>query len=101
MSNKNSDQIQSEFLHLSSFICIIIIVKKKNIVQKVSSSDSKESTCNVGDLDLGAVPRSRRSSGKGSLENPMDRGAWQFIAHGVTKSQTRLSDYHYHSYYRK
>lgn len=28
MSNKNSDQKQSEFLHLSSFICIIIIVKK-------------------------------------------------------------------------
>ena len=25
------------------------------------------------------------------LENPMDRGAWQAIVHGVTKSQTRLS----------
>ena len=23
---------------------------------------------------------------------PMDRGAWQVIVHGVTKSQTRLSD---------
>ena len=22
------------------------------------------------------------------LENPMDRGAWQVIVHGVTKSQT-------------
>ena len=22
------------------------------------------------------------------LENPMDRGAWQAVAHGVTKSQT-------------
>ena len=26
------------------------------------------------------------------LENPMDRGAWETIVHGVTKSQTRLSD---------
>ena len=24
------------------------------------------------------------------LENPMDRGAWQAIVHGITKSQTRL-----------
>ena len=28
------------------------------------------------------------------LENPMDRGAWQAIVHGVTKSQTRLSYFH-------
>jgi len=27
------------------------------------------------------------------LENPMDRGAWQAAVHGVTKSQTRLSDF--------
>ena len=27
------------------------------------------------------------------LENPMDRGAWWAIVHGVSKSQTRLSDF--------
>ena len=27
------------------------------------------------------------------LGNPMDRGAWQATVHGVTKSQTRLSDW--------
>ena len=27
------------------------------------------------------------------LENPMDRGAWKAAVHGVTKSQTRLSDF--------
>ena len=27
------------------------------------------------------------------LENPMDRGAWWAAVHGVTKSQTRLSDF--------
>ena len=26
----------------------------------------------------------------------MDRGAWRGIVHGVTKSQTRLSDQHFH-----
>ena len=44
-------------------------------------SDSKESTCNVG--DLGSVPGLGRSPGEGNgyplqyfcLENPMDRGA--------------------------
>ena len=29
------------------------------------------------------------------LENPMDRGAWQVTVHGVTESQTGLSDYYY------
>ena len=27
------------------------------------------------------------------LENPMDRGAWWAAVHGVTKSQTRPSDF--------
>ena len=61
-------------------------------------SDGKESACNVG--DLGSIPGLGRSSGEGNgnplqyscLKNPMDRGAWQATAHGVTKSQTRLSD---------
>ena len=28
------------------------------------------------------------------LKNPMDRGAWWAIVHGVTKSWTQLSDFH-------
>ena len=48
-------------------------------------------------MDL--IPGSRRPPGGGNgnpfqssrLENPMDRGAWQAMVHGVTKSQTRLS----------
>ena len=44
---------------------------------------------------------SGRSPGGGSgnalqyacLENPMDGGAWQATVHGVSKSQTRLSDF--------
>ena len=54
---------------------------------------SKESACSAG--DVGRIPGSERSSGGGNgnplwyscLENPMNRGAWQVIVHGVTKSQ--------------
>ena len=31
------------------------------------------------------------------LENSIDRGAWQATVHGVAKSWTRLSDYHFTS----
>ena len=51
--------------------------------------------------DLGSIPGSERSPGEGNdnllqnscLENPMDRGAWWAIVHGVTKSRTRLRDF--------
>ena len=54
--------------------------------------DGKESACNAGDPD--PIPGSGRSPGEGNgntfqnscLENPMDRGAWQAIVHGVAKS---------------
>ena len=46
--------------------------------------------------DVGSIPESGRPPGGGQgsplqyscLENPVDRGDWQAIAHGVTKSQT-------------
>ena len=64
----------------------------------LGGSESKESTCNAG--DLGSIPGLGRSPGEGHgnplqyscLENHMDRGAWWATVHGVTKSQTRLSD---------
>ena len=54
-----------------------------------------------GKTRKGLIPGSRRSSGEGNgnpfqyscLENLMDRGAWQAIVHGFTKSWTRLSTY--------
>ena len=59
-------------------------------------SDSKESTCNAG--DLGPIPGSGRSLGEGNgnplqcscLENPRDGGAWWAAIYGVTQSRTRL-----------
>ena len=65
-------------------------------------SAGKESAYNAG--DLGSIPRLGRSPGEGkgyplqysSLKNSMD-----CIVHGVTKSQTRLSDFaftfHFHA----
>ena len=49
--------------------------------------------------DLGSIPGWGRSPGEGNgnplqfscLKTPMDRGAWQSIVDGVTKSWTRLS----------
>ena len=57
----------------------------------------KESSCNAG--DLGSIPGLGRSPGEGKsyplqyscLENSMD-----CIVHGVTKSWTQLSDFHFH-----
>ena len=67
-------------------------------------SIGKESACNV--VNLGSIPGLGRSLGEGNgyplqyscLENSMDIGAWQATVHGVTKSQTRLSDFHFHRY---
>ena len=58
-------------------------------------SAGKESALNVG--DLGSIPVLGRSPGEGNsyplwysgLDNSID-----CIVHGVTKNQTRLSDFH-------
>ena len=61
-------------------------------------SDGKEFACNAG--DLGLIPGSGRSPGEvhgnplrySCLENSMDRGAWQAIFHGMSKSRTQGND---------
>ena len=53
--------------------------------------DGKQSACNVGDPSW--IPGSVRSPGEengyplqySTLENPVDRGAWQAAVHRVTK----------------
>ena len=64
-------------------------------------SDGKASVYNAG--DLGSIPELGRSPGEGNgyppqyscLENPMDRGNWQAVVHGVTESDM-MSDEHFH-----
>ena len=55
----------------------------------------KHLPANAGDIrDAGSIPGLRRSPGEGHgnslwysrLENPMDRGAWQAMVHGVAES---------------
>ena len=63
-------------------------------------SAGKESTCNAG--DLGSIPGWEDSPGEGKgyllqysgLENSID-----CVVHGVAKSQTQLSDFHFQSGY--
>ena len=56
----------------------------------------------VGDVrDTGSIPELGRFCGVGNgtplqyscLENSMDGGAWWATVHGVTKSQTQLSEF--------
>ena len=64
----------------------------------LGGSDSKESSCNAGDLS--SIPGLGRSTGEGSsyplqysgLENSMDG-----LAYEVSKSRTRLRDLHFTS----
>ena len=64
----------------------------------LGGSDGKESACNAG--DPGLIPVSERFPREGKdnphqcscLDNFVDRGAWWATVHGVSKSQTRLSD---------
>ena len=64
----------------------------------------KNPPANAGDVrEAGSILGSGRSPGGGygnpvqcsCLENPMDRGAWRAIVHGVAKSQTWLSIYYH------
>ena len=77
------------WLH-QSFLCA---PKKKKMCFE---EPDKDSTCNEG--DLGSIPGLGRSPGEGKgyplqysgLENSMD-----CIVHGVAKSRTQLSDFHF------
>ena len=68
------------------------------IVGFPGGSDGKESASSAE--DLGLIPGQEDSLEKGIathssilvMKNSVDRGAWQSTIHGVTKSQTQLSD---------
>ena len=69
-----------------------------------SGAGSKEPSCQCR-RDLGSIPGLGRSPGEGPgnplqyscLETPTNRGARRAAIHGVTKSQTQLSNLHNYS----
>ena len=79
------------------FLNVFLLWKKAHNMGFPDSSVGKESACNAGDLS--SISGSGRSAGEGKgyplqysgLENSMD-----CIVHGVTKSWTWLSDFHFH-----
>ena len=65
-----------------------------NVQASQVATEAKHIPANVGDArDTGSIPGLGRSPGGGNgnplqyscLEDPMDRGAWWAIVHGVTK----------------
>ena len=78
------------------YSCLLESLPQKNFA---GGSDGKASAYSVG--DLGSIPGLGRSPGEGSgnplqcsgLENPMGGGAWSATVHGITKSQTQLSNF--------
>ena len=88
----------SDLLH---FIHLLFISQGASLVAQMV----KHLPCRAG--DPGSVPGWGRSPGEGNsyplryscLENSIDRGTRLATIHRVTKSQTRLSDEHFHSYF--
>ena len=59
-------------------------------------SAGKESTCNVGDLDLITGLGTSPGEGKGyPLQYSGLKNSRNYKVHGVAKSQTRLNDFHF------
>ena len=91
---------KSELCLFSNLFMLVIsvTVDKAFIGTGYCGSAGKQSACNAGDLD--SIPGLGRSPGEGKgyplqysgLENSMD-----CTVHGVTKSRTRLSDFHFHT----
>ena len=73
---------------------------KSAIINKLGFPDNsvgKESTCNAGDLSL--IPGLERSPGEGKGYPFQSSGLENFmycIVHGVAKSWTPLSNFHFH-----
>ena len=100
----NSVLLATSFIQYWFWICRIILMWKdlRDLPKAIGFPDSsvgKESTCNAG--DSGLIPGLGRSPGEGKgyplqyscLENSMD-----CIVHGVTKSQTQLSNFLTHTH---
>ena len=98
-------KISRDLLEISIYIQSFLVPWDFMILRSTKhfpgGSDSKEPTCNVGDLclnpELGRAPGAWNGNRLqySCLESSMNRGAWQAPVHGVTKSWTWLTDLHF------
>ena len=83
---------------LDGYSVVLVTKFGTNIYTLICGSAGEESACNTE--DLGLIPGLGRSPGKGKgyplqysgLENSMD-----YTVHGIAKSRTRLSNFHFHA----
>ena len=75
---------------------LVVILGSFNLFGFPGGSTGKESTCNAG--ELGSIPGLGRSPGEGKAYPLQYSGpnSTNCIVHGVAKSRTRLSDFHFH-----
>ena len=87
----------SHFVLPISPFYLFFFFSKLRLSKLTGSPDSNESVCNAG--DMGSIPGSGRSPGEGngysfqysSLENTVDRGAWQASLWGLKEwDKTKL-----------
>ena len=73
---------------LNIYICCMQICRKRGLLWWLSGKESASSGGDVSStLGLGRSPSERNGNKHqcSCLENPMDRGAWWAIVHGVTR----------------
>ena len=84
------------------FITVLLITRASQAALVVKNPPD-----NAGDIrDVGLIPKLGRFPEEGNgnplqyscLENPMDRGGWQAIVHGVAKSWTQLKQLSTHTH---
>ena len=71
-------------------------IVEENVETDLSVSLTNQMPASAGDAIMGSIPELVRSPGGGpgnplqypSLENPIDRGAWQATVHGVAELDT-------------
>ena len=84
-------------LDVSIWVILKLIIYKIELATFPCGSAGEESTCNAE--DLGSIPGLGRFPGEGKgypLQYSGPEDSMDCVVHGVTKSLTRLSDFHFH-----
>ena len=89
----NNSNIEIHHIHMNNLNRISVLHGASLVAQMVKNQPANAEI-------MGSIPGLGRSPGEGNgnplqysyLENPMDRGTWQTVVHGVTKSWTLLSN---------